>query len=32
VFFEHGEGGATAAPAAGKILEYYAKTIKPTQR
>lgn len=32
VFFEHGAGGATAAPAAGKILEYYAKTIKPNQR
>ena len=32
VFFEQGAGGATAAPTAGKILEYYAKNIKPNQR
>jgi cell division protein FtsI/penicillin-binding protein 2 len=29
VFFEQGAGAASAAPTGGKILEYYAKNIKP---
>lgn len=31
VFFDFGGGSASAAPAAGEILEYYAKNVKPNQ-